>query len=108
MSPPGVSQAAHVLRVYLATMPATPASRRDAELSALVNLIYQDRLNTPPIDQHDPHAAIQEACQRFSDILADHLLLGTVLLSIAAKATGRVPDQLLDDLIASDFHLRDG
>jgi hypothetical protein len=40
--------------------------------------------------------------------LAKHLLLGTILLSIAAIATGRVPDQLLDDLIAADFHLRDG
>jgi hypothetical protein len=96
----GVKQAAEVLRVYLTTMPSV---QRDAELSALANLIYQDRLNTPPLDPGDPQAAIEQTCQRFSDIIADHLLLGTLLLSITANATGRTPDQILDDIIR--FHL---
>lgn len=101
MSGSGLRQAAEVVRVYLATL---PSDRHGTELSALVNLIYQDRLNTPPLDRSDTEAAIQQICQRFSDILADHLLLATVLLSITAKATGRAQDQVLEDIIA--FNLR--
>jgi hypothetical protein len=101
MSKSGVKQAAEVLGVYLTT---AWSDQRDAELSAMVNLIYQDRLNSPPLDPSDPQAALEQTCERFSGIIADHLQLGTLLLSITAKATGRAPDQILADVIA--FHLR--
>jgi hypothetical protein len=57
----------------------------------LVNLIYPDRLNAVPLDQSDPQAAIDEVCQRFADIIGDHLTLESILLSIVGTATGRNP-----------------
>lgn len=99
MTQPGIHQAVEVLRIHLATL---SSNDRGAEASALVNLVYQDRLNTPPLDQRDPAAALDQACQRFSDILEDHLLLATILLGIAAQATGRTAEQILDSVIRRD------
>jgi hypothetical protein len=96
----GVAQAAETLRIYLASL-CSP--HRDAELSTFANLIYQDRLNSPPLDQSDPAAAIDEACQRFSDIIMDHLALETFLLAMIARSTGDPLDQALKRLTDSGF-----
>ena len=52
----------------------------------------------PPIkpDDQDP---VDEVCQRFSDLLADHLDLESVLLAVAAHAAGRDPVDILDDIV---------
>jgi hypothetical protein len=100
MTDSGVVQAAQALRVYLATL---ASADRTTELSVLVSLIYQDRLNAVPLDQSDPKAAIDEVCQRFSDLIGDHLALETILLSVVGRVTGRTPAQVLQDIIAGDL-----
>jgi hypothetical protein len=93
----GLRQAAQVLRTHLATL---PAADRAAQLSAMANLIYADRLNQPPIDPNDPDA-LDQICQRFSDIVADHLDLEAAILTAAAQATDRPPLELLDQIVTA-------
>jgi hypothetical protein len=89
-----IAQASEFLLVYLTTPSADDAPDR---LSAIFNLIYQERLNREPVDLSNP-AAVQDACDRLGDIILDHVALEAALLAIASGATGRSPEAILHDL----------
>lgn len=91
----GLRQAAQLLRTHVVSLPE--ADRAD-QLSVIASLLYADRLNDPPIHPDDPDA-IGEVCQRFSDIIADHLHLATLLLVYAARVQGVAPHRLFDEIV---------
>jgi hypothetical protein len=90
-----IAQASEFLLVYLTTPCADDAPDR---LSAMFNLIYQERLNPAPAGLSDPAAAVQDACDRLGAILLEHVALEAVLLAAASTATGRSPEAILRDI----------
>jgi hypothetical protein len=91
----GLAQAAELLLVYLTAR--SVGSIRD-QLSIFFNLIYHDALNREPIDRTNITSTVQDVCDRFGDIIVDHITLETILLDIASRATGQAPDAILRDI----------
>ncbi|HYZ57192.1 MAG TPA: hypothetical protein VE733_27325 [Streptosporangiaceae bacterium] len=90
-----IAQASEFLLVYLTTPSADDAPDR---LSAIFNLIYQERLNREPVDLSNPAVAVQAACDRLGNIILDHVALEAALLAIASSATGRSPEAILHNI----------
>lgn len=102
-----IAPASEFLLVYLTTPCADDASGR---LSAMFNLIYQERLNPAPAGLGDPATAVQDACDRLGAIILEHVALEAVLLAAASTATGRSPEAILHDIAGQvpegEDHLR--
>jgi hypothetical protein len=96
MSEDSIQQAAQALRLYLSV--GADSAERAEELSTLTGHIYSDQLR--PVRSDDLQEAIDEVCQRFSDLLQDHLGLESALLLVASHVTGRAPEDLLDAAVA--------
>jgi hypothetical protein len=96
MSDESIRRAADAALLFMSVGAGSP--ERANELSTLVGHVYSDQLR--PVAAGDPQEAVDEVCQRFSDILLDHLAIETALLMLIARHTGRAPAEVLDDAVA--------
>jgi hypothetical protein len=97
MNRDGLRQAAQVLHTHASSF---GVHDHRAQVATVASLVYADRLNQPPIYPGDPET-VEEVSTRFSEILADHLDLATIILSAAGGMLDISPVRLLDEIVVT-------